>query len=1436
MLISEGQIEFDTHNLRVLVACLVVFVLSDLIATPNAETIWTNYINLVLMIVWLTVGLPHAMLVLVGGLSITTLVRLSPIKPRILPQYYNQSPYQLGLERLALSGMSLMVTGVIFNLLDGSFPDPTFNINNLAPIVPVFIALLGGLITIQLFDRFLFTPTDESQPINGWQVGLEIASLMVVPAMTLIYVRSGFFPFVAIMGLIVVQILRHQQVNETRQTLLRRINQLTTLNVVSEQLATSLVTSDVLKNIYESVAQVVDLTAFYIALHDSDYQRTDFPIAVSDGDIIDLPSRPSQDFHITDHIIDQKTVLNLTRSQFNNYEFSVPDNFEFKHYFGLPLMVGTKIMGVMGIMTDTRLTDQQINTLRTISGQASLAIRNTKLYGESVDLAKNLSQINQSVQDIMFNLDSDDAVNVACKTAVQIVNADMAIMFSQDIQHDELISVVHHQGVQPEHLALYKDEKYLPQLQHENIIVTENVSNLSEDAPLYHVGQVSGAQTIAEIPLKSGNLPVGQLTLFHAKPYVYPETKIRLLESLAYQLTAALDNADLLKSLELYASEQAQLVHLSRITTSSFNLNEIVEGISQMLQQMLNVERVTIGLLQNNGYLNLFGDVSQNSPERLYLDEVTELQTMRTQSHPRIFHHKDIDLSEQLRDFMLTSGDKTLICLPMVANRNLLGIIMLRQSDNRVFADSEWRLIEMATNQISTQLHNSQMYERTNQALDRRLNELSLIEEIAQKISGAQDTNLLIRNVLDAVSTATESEFAAIGIFDAKDQLQIMSRELESGVWGDYIILEGVTNSLMHRVVKTGETLIVKDNRNEADYHKVDTHNEYISSLLVPLVLEGQIIGALNLESTKLGFYRKEHVDFVRSVAGHAVISIKTARLLDERKNQVETLTSLRDLAVRLALDSNASQIIAVEGVLRTALDILEGQTGRLFLSLPDSNDLVELQSMTNDGDPNAYIPASLLHKTVSTGQIQAINDVSVLPDFDGVSFDELGYTSLIIAPIKRGTLVKEILAITFEQAKDFTDTDRSNIDLLTIQAASHLENTALINRIRTFGNRMRAIMDSTRDGIILLDARGYLIEANNAAERLLEMSLEQVKGENFAEFIMKGIREGTIVDDVEGEGLKEMARFLRLRPQDITTRPLQIRNGTNIRYIQEVGSPVVDSQSDEVGRLLTLRDVTEERLLAEFQDEISHMVVHDLRSPLSTITSSIHLAIDILKESSDHGTRDMTIPTLDVSLDSAGALMELIDTLLDIAKMETRKITLKRSEQSVKLLARTAFNQLAQSIQEANINVDMQIPEDLPKVDVDSDKIRRVIVNLLDNAVRYSPHGGDIQIVAKPYSEHKILILIADSGKGIPLEQSDHVFEKFRQIKGNVPRGRKGSGLGLTFCRLALEAHGESIWVEQQNRPLSGACIAFTLPIFDPKNHIRTDEVPITMLEGTSS
>lgn len=234
----------------------------------------------------------------------------------------------------------------------------------------------------------------------------------------------------------------------------------------------------------------------------------------------------------------------------------------------------------------------------------------------------------------------------------------------------------------------------------------------------------------------------------------------------------------------------------------------------------------------------------------------------------------------------------------------------------------------------------------------------------------------------------------------------------------------------------------------------------------------------------------------------------------------------------------------------------------------------------------------------------------------------------------------------------------------------------------------------------------------------------------------------------------------------------------------------------------------TEKQQLLELQQvrqETSDLIIHDLRNPLGSISLSLNMLEMVLPEE----VLQENAQLLEIARNASNRMMRLVDSLLDVSRMESGEAQLHLTSLDVPaLLHSAAGSSLAAS--EHHIQMVVNLPENIPALLADRDKIERVVINLVDNAVKYTPDNGQITLAAQVASEH-LVISVTDTGPGIPEEQRQRIFERFAQVQSDA-RARRGFGLGLAYCRLAVEAHGGRIWVEPGPEGV-GSRFAFTLP-----------------------
>ncbi len=379
-----------------------------------------------------------------------------------------------------------------------------------------------------------------------------------------------------------------------------------------------------------------------------------------------------------------------------------------------------------------------------------------------------------------------------------------------------------------------------------------------------------------------------------------------------------------------------------------------------------------------------------------------------------------------------------------------------------------------------------------------------------------------------------------------------------------------------------------------------------------------------------------------------------------------------------------------------------------------------------------------------------------------------------------------------------------SEADLILLQAFADqagvaLERAQLFAQVRRGRDHLQAVLNSTLDGIVMVDQGRCLTVANPAAISWLDMEAGQL--------------EGATLDDVlarlgQRAGLDEAA-LQALQTEFAGQCNTSMRHTFDIagpprRCLELVCWPVSGQAANEAGMLMVLHDITHQKELEASREEMTHMLVHDLRGPLSSTIAGLYLARDMV-----HIDTDTTVKSMGLALDSAERLLELINSLLDIYKLEAGGLPFELSQVDLAKLIPESIKPFESTAQGDAIELLSQVEVGLPTVTADAGAIQRVLSNLVDNALKFTPQGGRVLVRAQSL-EGVTHVSVADSGPGIPIEVRSHIFEKFSQVKGQKGK-RRGTGLGLTYCKLTIEAHGGRIWVDCP--PQGGSVFTFVLP-----------------------
>ncbi len=230
-------------------------------------------------------------------------------------------------------------------------------------------------------------------------------------------------------------------------------------------------------------------------------------------------------------------------------------------------------------------------------------------------------------------------------------------------------------------------------------------------------------------------------------------------------------------------------------------------------------------------------------------------------------------------------------------------------------------------------------------------------------------------------------------------------------------------------------------------------------------------------------------------------------------------------------------------------------------------------------------------------------------------------------------------------------------------------------------------------------------------------------------------------------------------------------------------------------------------QVLEGLRDDLTHMIIHDLRTPLASIMAAIQ-TLDVVGEVNPD-QREI----IDIAMTGAEGLLTTVNTLLDVEKLESGGMNLNISLLSVSEVVASAIGQVAPLAESKHLMLVQDLGQNLLQLNADENKLQRVLVNLLGNAIKFTPSGGTVTVrVRKTLKSKFVEFSVRDTGEGIPPEAFGRIFEKFGQVESKQSGRTPSTGLGLTFSKLAVEAHGGHIEVKSDRG--QGSTFSFTIPI----------------------
>jgi len=354
-----------------------------------------------------------------------------------------------------------------------------------------------------------------------------------------------------------------------------------------------------------------------------------------------------------------------------------------------------------------------------------------------------------------------------------------------------------------------------------------------------------------------------------------------------------------------------------------------------------------------------------------------------------------------------------------------------------------------------------------------------------------------------------------------------------------------------------------------------------------------------------------------------------------------------------------------------------------------------------------------------------------------------------------------------------------------------------LFRDLKQSEEKYRDLYEEAPDAYFSVGTNGYIERANRRAAELLGYSRGELIGRPVLD----------LYADTENGKDKAQEVFQRfLAGEEILDEELEMcrADGSNV-WISLSVRPMRDKEGRVVASRSVAVDITERKRLDQLKDEFIGLVSHELRSPLTVITGAVNTALTEGERLSPEETRQLL---QDAALE-AESLSHMLGNLLELSRVQADRLFLHAEAISVRKVIQGAVEEIKRQSSAHQFVVDL--PRKLPPVYADELRLERILYNLLENAVKYSPQGGEIRVSVRPKEKH-LVIAVSDQGIGISRPDQAQLFQPFQRIEDSRLDGVKGAGLGLLVCRRLVEAHGGRIWVESE--PGRGSTFFFTMPL----------------------
>ena len=532
-----------------------------------------------------------------------------------------------------------------------------------------------------------------------------------------------------------------------------------------------------------------------------------------------------------------------------------------------------------------------------------------------------------------------------------------------------------------------------------------------------------------------------------------------------------------------------------------------------------------------------------------------------------------------------------------------------------------------------------------------------------------------------------------------------------------------------------------------------------------------------------------------------------------------DRLTGTRELSALLAIAETATRSLDTEKILNDTLDksleILRFDAGYIRILEPGTNNLLvraarglvspEYLSSVVSIEPQRRNAARIIFETQEP---YVSPDIRQDPIFKNRTMEKAGLISAIWIPVLSKSRVLGVMVVGSRRLHKFFQREINLLKAFGSQLGMALENALLYDEVTRGKAYIENLVENAADLIITTDLDDRILTWNRGAEVLFGYNKDEVIGKHLSILLPQE----RVHELAEMRAKVEISGALR----DIEVRSKR-KDGVMI-YLSLSVSPIRDVEGRIIGFLRVAKDITEKKRYERRLKELDKMksdfvsnVSHELRTPLTAIKGSVDNMLDGLTGS----LNEKQIRYLARIKSNTDRLSRLINDLLDLSRIESGRVEVRPTIVPLAALAEEVAEHLKAVAAEKMIQIEVPSPDRSLTVWADRDKVTQILMNLIGNAVKFTPQEGKVTVAMEKNGIEDVRISVADTGPGIQPEETNKIFVKFYQVANIEKQRPKGSGMGLAISKALVEMHGGKIWVESELG--RGSTFYFTLPAQQP-------------------